>query len=141
MADVVDITYDPAKSHVAEDALTAFVQHADIMDLETVPGIGAVHAKTLRESKIPDTLKIDTGYALVGIYLALAEPNTTQQSHCDRFVKFLHHHGVKGNLHTICSAVANRVAIAFPAIYDKSYWDIQRKGKAHAAHSPAVPGA
>jgi hypothetical protein len=136
-----DFHYDPAKSHVTDEALQEFIQHPDIMDLTKVPGIGPATAKALSESKVKDMFHVNTGYALIGCYMALVEPSMTQQRHCDLFVEFLHHHGVKGNLHTICSAIANRAAIAFPAIYDKHMWDNVRSSKGKASASPALSGA
>jgi len=138
MSKMSDITYDPSKSHVSDDVLQEFISHADIMSLEKVPGIGPAHAKSLEKCKVKDQLHMNTGYSLVGVYLLLVEPGMTQQSHCDRFCKFLHDHGVKGNIHTICSAVANRCAVIFPGIYDKAHWDTIRGG-GHKAKTAASP--
>ena len=81
-------TYDATKQHVSAEHIEAFLAEKDMWNLSVVPGIGDVSTKKLRESQIPDDLRITSAYGLLGIFLALATEGESMQQHCDKFMLY-----------------------------------------------------
>ena len=134
--------YNPTKSHVAEDALTTFLHGTDYYDMKMIPGIGSISTKKLCESKVPDHLRINNGYSLIGVFLCLSEEGQTEQQHMDAFCEYLRMHDVKGgHHHAIATAVGMKVAQIFPGLYSREKWEAKYRdgGKAGVeAASPAL---
>lgn len=110
--------YNPNFSQTNPDRLAAFIQASITGDLKEVPGVGPATIKILKENKISTT------FALFGIYLSLKEEGVESVEHCDRFFYWLKDIGIApGYRSAVVQAIAQKMDITFPGIYDASCYE------------------
>ena len=88
MASSTPQSYDVSKQHVSTEHVNKFLNEACMWQLKDVPGIGPTSTVKLRESQVPDDIRITSTYGLIGIFLALATEGETMQQHCDHFMEY-----------------------------------------------------
>jgi hypothetical protein len=113
-------TYAPNKSHLSEGALAAFLSAQDIHDMTVIPGIGDESKKHIIEMTKDDSMPIDSGYALIGVYLALKKKGVNSVEHQNLFLMWLHNHNVIVSAHTVVQAIAEKMTLTFPVLYDRT---------------------
>ena len=107
--------YDPNRSQTNPDKLAAFIQAPITGDLKEIPGVGPATIKALNENGISTT------YGLIGKYLMLKETGVESVEHCDRFFYWLKDIGTAaGYRSAVVQAIAQKMDITFPGIYDAS---------------------
>lgn len=64
-----------------------------------------------------------TSYQLFGKFLELRTKGLSQEEHCDQFFKWLHDDAkITSHREAIVEAVASRLSIMMPALYDQSVY-------------------
>ena len=110
--------YDPNRSRTDPDKLAAFIQQPLTGNLNEIPGIGPATVKLMKENGVSTT------YGLIGKYLSLKEEGVESVEHCDRFFFWLSNIGTApGFRGSIVQAIAQKMDITFPGIYDASCYE------------------
>jgi len=109
------IGFDPNKSQISIDRLAEFIQTQITGDLSEVPGLGDFGIKKLKKENISTT------FALMGKFLILKEKGVEPIEHCDRFFYWLTSVGITSHKHTITQAIAQKLDISFPGIYESNF--------------------
>jgi|TARA_B110000902_G_C13819498_1_gene403125 hypothetical protein len=106
--------FQPSKSTVNDNTLVEFLFSDVQPDLECVPGIGPANSKVLMNAGVQNT------YQLMGKFLELKTNERTVCDHCNKFFEWLQLCGVRTNRHNITKSIAEKMAIAFPKLYNES---------------------
>ena len=110
--------FDARKSQIQEDKLADWLREPITMDLQQVPGIGPANAKTLAAGEGDD--KVETTHQLIGKFLSLKGRDVTPIEHCDMFWHWLAARGVNAGRNNIVLAIAEKVDVFLPGVYDAS---------------------
>ena len=106
--------------------MTAFLHLKDLTDLTCIPGIGPVSKEAIISSNKNKAMECETGYALLGRFLALKKQNMSVVDHANAFFRWLEecglsaHHGV--NIHRIVHCVAEKANLMMDGLYSTSAW-------------------
>jgi hypothetical protein len=110
--------YDPNRSQTKPDKLAAFLQSRITGDLKEVPGVGDATVAAMKANGVSTT------YGLIGKYLSLKEETVESVEHCDRFFYWLKEIGTAaGYRSAVVQAIAMKMDVVFPGIYDGSCYD------------------
>ncbi len=110
--------YDGCKSHISQDAMSAWLKGGLEKDLLTIPGVGPVAKQRLKAESIHTT------HALLGLYLYLGHNQEGEKgSHNDEFYIYLktilHQFQEKGgagiNIHSIVKSLSEKVDVLLPS--------------------------
>ena len=88
--------------------------------MTVIPGIGEESKKHICQMTKGDTYPVDSGYALIGIYLALKKVGVNSVEHQNAFLCWLHDHKVISTAHTVVQAIAEKMHLTFPVLYDRT---------------------
>jgi hypothetical protein len=88
-------------------------------DIKEIHGVGPVAVKTFADCED----KIETTFQLFGKFLSLKGVGVDAVEHTDRFFYWLKHIGINANRATIVKAVAEKLNLQFPGIYDENAYD------------------
>lgn len=113
--------YNPGKTRIQEDTLATFLRQPVSEDLQTVPGIGPANAKLLAGGEGGDA--VETVHQLIGKFLALKGPGVTPVEHCDAFWYWLQARGVNAGRNNIVLAIAEKVEVFMPGLYDAAAYE------------------
>lgn len=113
--------YDPKKTRIQEDTLANFLRQPVTENLETVPGIGPVNAKSLATGEGED--KVETVHQLIGKFLSFKGPGVSPTDHCDAFWHWLKARGINSGRNNIVLAVAEKVEVFMPGVYDAAAFE------------------
>ncbi len=107
-----------SKSAANDASVASWIDGPLSPELELVPGVGSASTDAFREAGVSNA------YQLVGYFLMLKNKGSTVQEHMDLFYRWLRFKdeggvGLKANAHTIARAVAERVNLMCPGIYDE----------------------
>lgn len=112
------LAYDPNRSKINEDALGKWLKAPMTGDLLQVPQIGPAIKQTLINNGI------GSSYALIGKYLLLQEEDTQPAELAQRFFLWLDSIDVHaGSRSSIVQAIAEKVNVKFPGLYDPSLYE------------------
>ena len=116
--------FHPANSLSAcsEATLRAFIDGELQADLVTVPGLGPASVTRLATHNVHNT------YQLIGVYLALkgkvGTKTVAMKDHLEKFYDFVVALGCKTHHATaVCVAIAAKVNVLIPGLYDPAEWD------------------
>jgi hypothetical protein len=118
-------SYNPDHSHVSESAMTAFLHLKDLTDLTCIPGIGPVSKEAIISSNKNKAMECETGYALLGRFLALKKQNMSVVDHANAFFHWLEGCGLQHghvNIHRIVHCVAEKANLMMDGLYSTSAW-------------------
>merc|ERR1719222_189879 len=103
--------------------MSVFMRSNITGDITEVPGIGAGAAKRLAacEDEITNT------YQLIGKFLLLKGPDGKDKvesvEHMEKFWHWLSEVGINAHRSAIVRAIAEKMDISYPGIYDASYYE------------------
>ena len=110
--------FNPERSQISQNTLANFIQSSISGDLTEVPGVGPKIARILSKNGV------NTTYQLFALFLGLKDKKVETVEHCDRFFYKLQEFGIaKVNITSIVEAVAQKLDISFPGLYDTEYFD------------------
>ena len=110
--------YNPNHTHLNEAATVAWLQLRDLTRLDCIPGIGPKSMERIIECTKNCDIPINTGYALLGLFISMKRESDTVFDHVDRFYQWLQTTvEVHGNCHQITKSVAEKVNISFDGLY------------------------
>lgn len=108
--------FDPRRSNSNPDALASFIRSPLVKNITSVPGVGEKNQKILKKDGISTT------HQLIGKFLSLSEEDTDSVELCDKFYFWLQSIGVSAYRGSIVSAIAEKLNILAPNMYDsKAY--------------------
>lgn len=110
--------FDINRSRISQDTLAEFLAAPLVKDLSTVPGVGPATIERL------GTDGITTTHQLIGAYLRVCDVDFDSKQRTDAFWFYLQ--GLKvpgGTRSTIVHAIAERVNIMIPGIYEEDVED------------------
>ncbi|KAJ8613952.1 hypothetical protein CTAYLR_008796 [Chrysophaeum taylorii] len=111
--------FDPNKTRIQQDTLASFLRMPVSEDLSTVPGIGAKNKEILGSGDD----KVLTVHQLLGKFLSFKGPDVTPTEHCDAFYHWLAAKGVNSHRNNIVLAVAEKVEVFIPGVYDAAAYE------------------
>eukprot|EP00588_Corethron_pennatum_P014491 CAMPEP_0194278700 /NCGR_PEP_ID=MMETSP0169-20130528/11857_1 /TAXON_ID=218684 /ORGANISM="Corethron pennatum, Strain L29A3" /LENGTH=130 /DNA_ID=CAMNT_0039022947 /DNA_START=165 /DNA_END=557 /DNA_ORIENTATION=+ len=119
-----DVGFDPNKSKVSDDTMGAFIRENITGEITEVPGIGPGAAKKLAASED----QITNTYQLIGKFLVLKGPDEKDHKiesaeHMEKFWYWLSEVGINAHRSAIVRAIAEKMDISYPGIYDASYYE------------------
>ena len=110
--------YDPNRTLLNPHHLGAFIQAPIKGNLLEVPGIGPATVKAMNEAGMTTT------FELIGKYMSLKAQGVDSEDHCDRFFYWLKDIGTAaGYRSSVVQAIAQKMDITFPGIYDASCYE------------------
>ena len=109
--------FDPRRSNFNPDSLAEFIRSPLVKDITSVPGIGEKNKRILKKDGILTT------HQLIGKFLSLSEEDTDSVELCDKFYFWLQLIGITSYRGSIVSAVAEKLNILVPNIYDSEAYD------------------
>lgn len=110
--------YHPENSKVTDNALAEFVRSPLSGNLLDVPGLGPATAELLKAEGV------HTSFQLVGKFLSFKDANVDSLLLCETFYQWLCELNTpKGFRAGIVHALAEKINICFPGIYDVSAYD------------------
>ena len=110
--------YHPENSKVSESALSEFIRAPLSSKLSDIPGIGPATVELLAAEGIT------TSFQLVGKFLSFKDKDVDSLLHCETFYQWLCELKTpKGFRAGVVHALAEKLNIMFPGIYDVSAYD------------------
>ena len=110
--------YHPENSKVADSTLSDFIRAPLSGNIVDVPGIGPSTAEVLAAEGI------NTSFQLVAKFLSFKDKDVDSLLHCETFYQWLCELNTpKGFRAGIVHALAEKLNINFPGIYDASAYD------------------
>lgn len=113
------MAFDPSKTRIQEETLGTFLRLPVGESLESVPGIGPANAKILGQGDDA----IHTVHQLIGKFLSFKGKGVTPTEHCDAFYLWLQAKGVNAGRNNIVLAIAEKVEVFIPGVYDAAAYD------------------
>jgi hypothetical protein len=123
-----DNVYNPGQSQISGDSLADFLRSPITGNICEVPGISPKQAKILALGG-DSSDRITNTFQLIGKFLLLKtlDENTglpiTSQEHCNAFWQYLKYKGITSHRTGIVQAVAEKMNISIPGIYDASEFE------------------
>ncbi|CAN0417172.1 unnamed protein product [Pylaiella littoralis] len=117
------VGFDPKKSQVSKKKLADFIRLQLGGNLTEVPGVGDEAVKRLATGEGVE--RVTNTYQLIGMFLALRGPDkgddhqVDTKEHCEKFWNWLKSKGINSNRSGIVTAIAEKVNIWIPGIYDE----------------------
>ena len=90
----------------------------------TVPGLGPIGVKTLIEQTAKLDHPINSGYALIGMYLTMKHHGVDCKSHQDCFYQWLRKMDLHAQANTVTQAIAEKCSLYFPTLYDRAAYPL-----------------
>lgn len=109
--------FDPRRSNFNPDSLAEFIRSPLVKDITSVPGIGEKNKRILKKDGILTT------HQLIGKFLSLVEEDTDSIEGADKFYFWLQIIGVTSYRGSIVSAIAEKVNVFMPGIYDANAYE------------------
>lgn len=105
--------YNPERVNISNNTLIDFLRNELTGNLLKVPGIGKKTLRLLASGNEP----IVNSYQLFGKFLSLRNLNDTHQSHCNKFLNWLHKKGIYIHSDNIVMVISEKSNIWIPESY------------------------
>ncbi len=114
------MAFEPLATNLSDGTLSAFLKAPISGDLQQVPGVGQKTAEKLEAAGVSNT------FQLFGKYLSLKAGSVKQ--HHSAMYEWLVEIGISTHRNTIVLALAQRMDVTFPGIFDLKYYAAAARG-------------